>query len=86
MRSLTMMLCTTAAAGVMLVGTGGPAGAALEPDERSSCLAKIFQPQAVDEPQTVSDRILFIRDYELQGDRFGQVLKPLAMGTFEFCR
>lgn len=85
MRSLTMKLCVTAAAGAMLVATAAPAGAAQEPDESSSCLAKIFQSQAVSAPQTVSDRILFIRDYELQGDRFGQVLKPLAMGTFEFC-
>lgn len=29
-------------------------------------------------PQTVSDRIRYIRENELQGDRFGQVLKPLT--------
>ena len=38
-----------------------------------------------DEPQTVSNRILEIREYLLGDDQFGQVLKPLALGTFEFC-
>jgi hypothetical protein len=43
----------------------------------------VFQSQAVSAPQTVSNRILEIRDLHLQGAPFGQVLKPLAQGPCE---
>jgi len=39
----------------------------------------------VGEPRTVSNRIPYIREYLRHGDQFGQVLKPLALGTFEYC-
>ena len=86
MTSLTLRVTSAAAGGVLLLGLTGPAAAAApEPSSEASCLAKIFQAQAVDEPQTVSNRILEIREYLLGDDQFGQVLKPLALGTFEFC-
>jgi hypothetical protein len=43
----------------------------------------VFQPQAVSAPQTVSNRILEIRDLHLHGAPFGQVVKPLAQGPCE---
>jgi hypothetical protein len=85
MRSFTLTLGTAGAATTLLLSTAAPAAAAQEPSDHASCLATIFQAQAVGEPRTVSNRILYIRDVELQGGQFGQVLKPLARGTFEFC-
>ena len=85
MRSSTLRMSTAAAAGVLLLAVAGPAATAQEPNDQGSCLAKIFQAQAVSEPQTVSNRILEIREFLLQGDRFGHVLQPLAHGTFEYC-
>ncbi|HSK27153.1 MAG TPA: hypothetical protein VK894_09615 [Jiangellales bacterium] len=85
MRPITGTICTAAAAGALVLGMAGTAAAAQQPSGQGSCLAKIFQAQAVDAPRTVSDRILFIRDFELHGDPFGQALKPLARGTFEYC-
>lgn len=85
MRSLTLRMPTAVAAGVLLLVGTGPAAAAQEPNDQASCLAKVFQAQAVSEPRTVSSRILEIREFWLQGDQFGQVLKPMARGTAEYC-
>lgn len=85
MRSITLTMSALAVGGTLVLGMAEPAAAAQEPDEQASCLAKVFQAQAVDEPRTVSNRILEIREFLLQGDQFGQVLKPLAQGTFEHC-
>lgn len=78
MRSLIVRAATAAVAGVLVLLSAGPATAAGEPDEHAPCLATVFQSQAVSGPRTVSDRILYIREFELQGDRFGQVLSPLT--------
>lgn len=86
MHSFTRSIVTAAvAATVVVVGSAGPAAAAQEPNGQASCLATVFQAQAVAAPQTVSDRILEIREFMLQGAPFGQVLKPLAIKAFEFC-
>lgn len=85
MRVIRLTMSAVAASGAVVLGLAEPAAAAQEPDEQASCLAKVFQAQAVDPPQTVSNRILEIREFLLQGDEFGQVLKPLAQGTFEHC-
>lgn len=66
------------AAGLVLVLGGPAASAAGSPNENSSCLAKTFQAQAVEAPQTVSNRIKEIREYFLGDTPFGQVLFPLA--------
>lgn len=81
MRSFTVRMSTSAAAGALLLAVAGPAAAAEGPNDSASCLAQVFQAQAVDGPRTVSDRILFIREFLLQGDQFGQVLKPLAQSN-----
>ena len=57
------------------LGAGPAAGA---PNPKAPCLATVFQAQAVAAPQTVSARILDIRELYLGDDPFGQVLKPLA--------
>lgn len=86
MRSLPFRIATVTTAGVAVVlALSSPASASQQPNQQASCLAKIFQAQAVDQPRTVSNRILEIREYDLQGDPFGQALKPLAHGTFAFC-
>ncbi len=86
MSSLILRKSTAVTAGVLLLAvTGAADSAAQEPSGHASCLATVFQSQAVDEPRTVSNRILEIREFFLQGDQFGQVLKPLAQGTAEFC-
>ena len=66
------------AAGLVLVLGGPAASAAGSPNENSSCLAKTFQAQAVEAPQTVSNRIKEIRELFLGDTPFGQVLFPLA--------
>jgi len=78
MRSLVRTMATAGVVGVLVTLGAGPAAAAGEPDDRASCLAHVFQAQAVAAPQTVSDRILFIREFLLEGGQFGQALKPLA--------
>jgi hypothetical protein len=78
MRLVTLGMSTAAAAGALTLVMAGQAAAAQAPNDRASCLAQVFQSQAVGEPGEVADRILFIREVELQGDSFGQVLKPLA--------
>lgn len=85
MRRISITLATAAASGALLLGMAGPAGAAGEPNGSSSCLAKIFQAQAVSGPQVVSDRILEIREYWLDGGQFGQALKPMATGSADYC-
>lgn len=80
MRSLRMSMAAVAAAGGLVLAAGGPAGAAQAPNESAPCLAQVFQAQAVSAPQTVSDRILEIRELYLEGSPFGQVLKPLTQG------
>ena len=66
------------AAGLVIVLGGPAASAAGSPNENSSCLAKTFQAQAVEAPQTVSNRIKEIRELFLGDTPFGQVLFPLA--------
>lgn len=73
---LATLTAGLAAAAVALVAA--PASAAQAPDEHAPCLATVFQAQAVAAPQTVSDRILEIRELYLEGDQFGQVLRPLT--------
>lgn len=67
-----------AAAGLVIVLGGPAASAAGSPNENSSCLAKTFQAQAVEAPQTVSNRIKEIREFLLGDWQFGQALQPLA--------
>ncbi|GAA1478474.1 hypothetical protein GCM10009623_29200 [Nocardioides aestuarii] len=76
----TTLLRAAAAAGAaaLLVLTPGPASAAGEPADEASCLARVFQAQAVEAPRTVAARILEIREFYLGDDAFGQVLQPLA--------
>ena len=81
MRSMTLRLSTAAAIGTLVLVIAGPAASAQEPNARASCLAKVFQAQAVAAPQTVSDRIHFIREFFLEGSPFGQALKPLAQNS-----
>ena len=57
---------------------GSRRGAGSAGPGNSSCLAKTFQAQAVEAPQTVSNRIKEIREYFLGDTPFGQVLFPLA--------
>lgn len=78
MRSFTLRAATVGVAGALLFLTAGPAAAAQEPNEHAPCLATVFQAQAVAAPQTVSNRILEIREFYLDGAPFGQVLKPLT--------
>ena len=80
MRALMIGLMTTVAAGATVMAVGSPAAAAGAPSQQAPCLAHVFQAQAVSAPQTVSDRILEIRELYLDGAPFGQVLKPLAQG------
>jgi hypothetical protein len=78
--SSTLKSSAAAAAGalVLVVGAPGASAAPGAPNENSSCLAKIFQAQAVAAPQTVSNRIKEIREFFLGDTPFGQVLHPLA--------
>ena len=62
----------------LLAGSPSASAAPGSPNGSSSCLAKIFQAQAVAAPQTVSDRIAFIREYLLGDWQFGQALQSLA--------
>ena len=78
MRSTILRAATAGVAGTLVLLTAGSASAAQEPNGHATCLAEVFQAQAVGAPQTVSDRILFIRDVLLGDDQFGQVLQPLA--------
>ena len=78
MRTFTRSAATVGIAGALLLLTAGTAAAAQEPNEHATCLAVVFQAQAVSAPRTVSDRILEIRDLYLDGASFGQVLQPLA--------
>jgi hypothetical protein len=78
MRSFTRAAAVTGVAGAVLFLTTGPAAAAQAPNESAPCLATLFQAQAVAAPQTVSNRILEIRDLYLDGTPFGQVLQPLS--------
>jgi hypothetical protein len=85
MRVFTTRMAVAAATGALIVGGAGPAGAAQSPNDNATCLGKVFQAQAVDEPRTVSNRILEIREFYLEGTPFGQALKPLAHDTAEGC-
>jgi hypothetical protein len=78
MRRLSRMFAVLGPTVAVLVVTAGPAGAAGTPDANATCLAEVFQAQAVSAPRTVSNRILEIRELYLQGAAFGQVLQPLA--------
>ncbi|HSF37992.1 MAG TPA: hypothetical protein VLA70_17835 [Nocardioides sp.] len=80
MRASVFGLATTVVVGVAVLAVGGPASAAGAPSPQAPCLAQVFQAQAVSAPQTVSDRILEIRELYLDGAPFGQVLTPLAQG------
>ena len=82
MRLVTLGMSTAAAAGALTLLLASQAAASQSPSERASCLAQVFQAQAVGEPGAVADRIHFIREVLLQGDSFGQVLKPLAQDRF----
>ena len=62
MRALKLGTAATVAAAGSILALGGPAAAAGAPDEQAPCLAHVFQSQAVSAPQTVSNRILEIRD------------------------
>ena len=81
MRSLVLRSAVAGLAGGLLLLTGGPAVAAGAPNDQAPCLPHVFQAQAVEAPQTVSDRILEIRELYLEGAPFGQVLKPLTRST-----
>jgi hypothetical protein len=77
--SSTLKSSAAAAAGALVLVVGAPgASAAGAPNDNSSCLAKVFQAQAVEAPQTVSNRIKEIREFFLGDTPFGQVLHPLA--------
>ena len=78
MRSTIRTVATAAVAGALLLPSAGPAVAAQAPNEHATCLAAVFQAQAVAAPRTVSDRILEIRELYLDGSPFGQALQPLA--------
>jgi hypothetical protein len=78
MRTTTRLSTAVAAAALALAVAAPAASAAGAPNENSSCLAKVFQAQAVDAPRTVSDRIKEIREFFLGDTPFGQVLYPLA--------
>jgi hypothetical protein len=78
MQSIARRTSTAAAAGFLAFVVTTPAANAAGPNERASCLGKVFQAQAVEAPQTVSDRIHFIRANFLGETPFGQVLLPLA--------
>jgi len=79
MRPSTLIVSTAVAATILL--QGGPAAAGQQPDQHAPCLAHVFQAQAVAAPQTVSDRILEIRELYLEGNPFGLALKPLAQSS-----
>jgi hypothetical protein len=78
MRTFTRIAVSAGVAGAALFLTAGPAAAAQAPNGNAPCLATVFQAQAVAAPQTVSNRILEIRELYLDGAAFGQVLQPLA--------
>lgn len=80
MRTSAISVAAAVAAGAAVLVAGGPAAAAGAPSPQAPCLAQVFQAQAVAAPQTVSDRILEIRELYLDGAPFGQVLTPLAQG------
>lgn len=80
MRASMISVTMAVTAGAAVLAAGGPAAAAGAPSPQAPCLAHVFQAQAVSAPQTVSDRILEIRELYLDGAPFGQVLKPLAQG------
>jgi hypothetical protein len=77
--SSTLKSSAAAAAGalVLVVGAPGASAAPGAPNENSSCMAKVTQPQAVGAPRTVSDKIHWIQD--IIGDYpLGQVLATLG--------
>jgi hypothetical protein len=77
-RTRTRTSAALAATALALV-LGAPGASAVPgaPNENSSCMAKVTQPQAVDAPRTVSDKIHWIQD--LIGDYpLGQVLSTLG--------
>jgi hypothetical protein len=78
--SPTLTTSAAAAAGALVLVLGAPSASAAPgaPNENSSCLAKTFQRQAVEAPQTVSNRIKEIREFYLGDTPFGQALQPLA--------
>lgn len=79
MQRIGIRTATALAAAGLVIVLGGPAASAVgSPNENSSCLAKTFQAQAVEAPQTVSNRIKEIRELFLGDTPFGQVLFPLA--------
>lgn len=80
MHRTSIRMSTAVAAGALVLVLGSPAATAAPgtPNENSSCLAKIFQAQAVEAPQTVSNRIKEIRENFLGDGQFGQALQPLA--------
>ena len=80
MRSMRLITAVAGAAAFSVVAVGGPAVAAGAPSQQAPCLAEVFQAQAVSSPQTVSNRILEIREFYLEGAPFGQALKPLTQG------
>ena len=78
MGTFTRIAASAGVVGAVFFLTAGPAAAAQAPNENAPCLATVFQAQAVAAPQTVSNRILEIRELYLDGAAFGQVLQPLA--------
>ena len=85
MRVMSRTIAVAALTGTVIVGAAGTAGAAQSPNENATCLGKVFQAQAVEAPRTVSNRILEIREFFLEGTPFGQSLKPLAHDIAEGC-
>ena len=81
MQSFTRRMSIASAAGVLALVIASPAAQAAGPNERASCLGKVFQAQAVEAPQTVSNRIHFIREFFLGDTPFGEVLRPLAQNS-----
>lgn len=77
-RTTTRRAAAAVVAAGLLVGAAAPASAAGRPAPEASCLAVVFQAQAVAGPRTVSDRIAEIRDLFLGDTPFGTVLAPLA--------
>lgn len=85
MGSLRVKAWAALLGGALVLVVAGPAGAAQSPNENATCLGKVFQAQAVEAPRTVSNRILEIRKYYLEGTPFGQALKPLSHDVAEGC-
>jgi hypothetical protein len=81
MLSITRRTSTAAAVGLLAFVVATPSAHAAGPNDRASCLGKVFQAQAVEAPQTVSDRIHLIRENFLGGTPFGQALLPLAQNS-----